>query len=136
MSDKLQFVADCYRNFVESNDKLDERLIELDDSDLALSLTRCEVLYREAVTTSSPTLPLGGYVGVRSRKRRLNPVVGLCPLRGPQSQGSRAARQPWAGLLNRFAVLAVRRILNLIRSSFRLSRATRCSASTSSSLSD
>ena len=55
------------------SDKLKERLIKLDDSDLASRLAQCNALYREAVTSSSPTLPLGGYVG----KRR---VTGHNPL--------------------------------------------------------
>ena len=55
------------------SDKLKERLIKLDDIDLALRLARCNALYREAVTTSSPTLPLGGYVGKRS-VRGHNPI--------------------------------------------------------------
>jgi hypothetical protein len=59
--------------------------------------------YREAVTTSSPTLPLGGYVGYAAGKDASTPV-GVVTSSGPQSQGSRAARQPWAGLHNRGAV--------------------------------
>ena len=55
------------------SDKLKERLVKLDDSDLALGLVQCKVLYRKAVTTSSPTLPLGGYVGKRS-VRGHNPI--------------------------------------------------------------
>jgi len=31
-------------------------------------------LYREAVTTSSPTLPLGGYVGFKRVKEGRNPI--------------------------------------------------------------
>ncbi len=55
------------------SDRLQERLIKLDDSYLALRSARCRVLYREAVTPSSPTLPLGGYVGKRS-VRGHNPI--------------------------------------------------------------
>ena len=39
---------------------------------LALRLMQA-VCYREAVVTSSPTLPLGGYVGYR-RERGRNPI--------------------------------------------------------------
>jgi len=42
------------------SDKLKQRLIGRSVSELALSDSS---LYREAVATSSPTLPLGGYVG-------------------------------------------------------------------------
>jgi hypothetical protein len=38
-----------------------------------LRLSRYQVLYRVAVETFSPTLPLGGYVGCRGQKRR-NPI--------------------------------------------------------------
>jgi len=47
--------------------------MNLADSDLALRSGRSIALYREAVTTSSPTLPLGGYVGKRS-------VIGHNPI--------------------------------------------------------
>jgi len=45
----------------ESTDKLKKGPIKLDD--LALRVGGCKVWYREAVTTSSPTLPLGSYGG-------------------------------------------------------------------------
>ncbi len=43
------------------SDELQEALIKLDG--LALRVGLQSLIYREAVTTSSPTLPLGGYVG-------------------------------------------------------------------------
>gem|GEM_PF-4854526 len=42
------------------------------------------VSYREAVVTSSPTLPLGGYVGYSTWKR-----VGVAADCNPSPQGSR-----------------------------------------------
>ncbi|MFS8085163.1 MAG: hypothetical protein ACMG6H_05995 [Acidobacteriota bacterium] len=39
-----------------------------------MSLTGCGVLYREAVATSSPTLPFGGYVGVLVNETGHNPI--------------------------------------------------------------
>ena len=52
---------------------------------------------------------------VRLRKRRNPVVVGSISI--TQSQGSRAARQPRAVRLNRFAVVAGNEVLNLIGSS-------------------
>jgi len=43
------------------SDELQEALIKPDG--LALRVGLQSLIYREAVTTSSPTLPLGGYVG-------------------------------------------------------------------------
>jgi hypothetical protein len=55
------------------SDKLQEDLIKLDG--LALRVGLQSLIYREAVTASSPTLPLGGYVG-KSSVTRLN-AIGL-----------------------------------------------------------
>jgi hypothetical protein len=50
---------------VNKADKLKEGPIKLDDSDLVLRIGDFKVLYREAVMTSSPTLPLGATLGRR-----------------------------------------------------------------------
>ena len=51
------------------SDELQEALIKLDG--LALRVGLQSLIYREAITTSSPTLPLGGYVGKSSVRRHI-----------------------------------------------------------------
>ena len=66
MFDRLEFAVQGRKKLVaETSDKLKEALINL--------ISAMSDLYREAVATSSPTLPLGGYVGYRTYEEDATP---------------------------------------------------------------